>query len=58
MESVVVIFAIIIFACIVGGAMSAKNDDVRDSTAGRWGYKAGKVARGEFGGKKWGERED
>lgn len=27
-----------------------------DTTAGRWGVKAGKVARGEFGGKKWGDK--
>lgn len=36
--------------------VSNKNSDPRDSAAGRWGIKAGKVARGEFGGKKWGER--
>jgi hypothetical protein len=31
-------------------------EDPRDSTPGRWGIKAGKIVRGEFGGEKWGEK--
>lgn len=54
--------AIVVLVLVVGGFIlgmwSTRNDDPRDSAAGRWGIKAGKVTRGEFGGKKWGERED
>lgn len=51
------LLGIIFLACFIIGWKSMKNVDPRDTASGRWGIKAGKVARGEFGGKKWGEKE-
>jgi hypothetical protein len=52
------LIGVLVFGALILGMWMSRKADPRDSAAGRWGIKAGKVARGEFGGKKWGERKD
>ena len=53
-----ILFGMILLIVIVSAIAISSKEDPRNSTSGRWGIKAGKFCRGEFGGEKWGEKPD
>jgi hypothetical protein len=55
-ESIVIIFAVVIIFSIFVGTILKKDENPQDSTAGRWGIKAGKFLSGDWGGESWGEK--
>ena len=55
MEAVIIVFFVFAFGIVVYHFITY-SEKPEDTPEGRWGKKIGKVYRGDFGGKEWGQK--